>query len=457
MKGDLTQGGITKGLLLFALPLICGNLLQQLYNLTDTWLVGRVLGENALAAVGSSYTLMTFLTSILLGLCMGSSAYFSIQFGRRDMARLRQGIFQSFLLIGGLTLVLNLAVFLCLPWFLQVLHIPAEVVDPAWTYLWWVFWGIAATFLYNFFASLLRAVGDSVTPLKFLGVSVVLNIGLDVLFLLPLGMGVKGVALATVLSQYVSGLGLACYTWKRFPHLRVGKEDRTWEGSSVRNILSLSFFTCLQQSVMNGGILMIQGLVNSFGAAVMAAFAVATKIDTLCYMPIQDFGNAFSTFVAQNYGAGKRERIQRGVVRAVACSVAFSLAVGLLVAWQAPRLMAFFAGAEAVEAVAIGAGFLRIEAPFYFALGILFLLYGYFRGVDRPAVSVVLTVCSLGTRVALAYALAPLFGVTIIWMAIPIGWFFADTVGFVLLRRDGKRACVRGRKNLVEFCREVVK
>ena len=438
MKGDLTQGGITKGLLLFSLPLICGNLLQQAYNLTDTWLVGRFLGESALAAVGSSYTLMTFLTSILLGLCMGSSAYFSIQFGRRDMARLRQGIFQSFLLIGGPTLALNLAVFLALPWFLGVLRIPAEVVPFAREYLWWVFWGIAATFFYNFFASLLRAVGDSVTPLKFLGVSVVLNIGLDVLFLLPLGMGVKGAALATVLSQYVSGLGLALYTWRSVPHLRVGKEDRVWEGYSLRSILNLSLFTCLQQSVMNGGILMVQGLVNSFGTTVMAAFAVAVKIDSLCYMPIQDFGNAFSTFVAQNYGAGKRDRIQKGTLRAVLCSVSFCLVVGGLVCLLAPRLMALFVGAEAAEVIAVGVGYLRIEGTLYLGLGILFLLYGYFRGVDRPAVSVVLTVCSLGTRVALAYALSSVLGVTIIWAAIPIGWFFADAVGMFLLRRDRK-------------------
>ena len=437
MKGDLTQGSITKGLLLFSLPLICGNLLQQAYNLADTWLVGRFLGEEALAAVGSSYTLMTFLTSILLGLCMGSSAYFSIQFGRRDMARLRQGIFQSFLLIGGLTLVLNGAVFLCLPWFLEVLRIPAEVMAPAREYLWWVFGGIAATFLYNFFASLLRAVGDSVTPLKFLGVSVVLNIGLDVLFILPLGLGVMGAALATVLSQYTAGLGLAVYTWKTAPHLRVKREDRTWEGSSVGNVLSLSLFTCLQQSVMNGGILLVQGLVNSFGTAVMAAFAVAVKIDTLCYMPIQDFGNAFSTFVAQNYGAGRRDRIRRGIRRGVACSVSFCLVVGGLVVLLAPELMALFVGAEAGAVIAIGVEYLRIEGALYLGLGVLFLLYGYFRGVDRPAISVVLTVCSLGTRVALAYALAPLLGVTVIWAAIPLGWFFADAVGVFLLRREG--------------------
>lgn len=441
MTRDLTQGSIPKGLLWFALPLICGNLFQQLYNLTDTWIVGRFIGEGALGAVGSSYTLLTFLTSILLGLCMGSAAYFSIQFGRGDMARLRQGIFQAFVLIGGLTLVLNVAVYLLLGGFLWLLRIPAEVAGLTRTYLLWIFGGIAATFLYNFFANLLRAVGDSATPLAFLGVSVGLNIGLDVLFVVPLGLGVMGVALATVIAQYASGLGLMAWAWKKYPALRVRREDMVWERRSLSNVFSLSFFTCLQQSVMNFGILLVQGLVNSFGTAVMAAFAVAVKIDTVAYMPVQDFGNAFSTFVAQNYGAGKRDRIRAGVKWAAACVVLFCLAVGGAVCLLAPRLLAFFAGAEAAEVIAIGTGYLRIEGSCYLGIGVLFLLYGYFRAVNRPAVSLVLTVCSLGTRVALAYALSalPALGVTGIWLSIPIGWFFADTVGILLWRRENRR------------------
>ena len=441
MTRDLTQGSIPKGLLWFALPLICGNLFQQLYNLTDTWIVGRFIGEGALGAVGSSYTLLTFLTSILLGLCMGSAAYFSIQFGRGDMARLRQGIFQAFVLIGGLTLVLNMAVYLLLGGFLWLLRIPAEVAGLTRTYLLWIFGGIAATFLYNFFANLLRAVGDSATPLAFLGVSVGLNIGLDVLFVVPLHLGVMGAALATVIAQYASGLGLMAWAWKKYPALRVRREDMVWERRSLSNVFSLSFFTCLQQSVMNFGILLVQGLVNSFGTAVMAAFAVAVKIDTLAYMPGQDFGNAFSTFVAQNYGAGKRDRIRAGVKWAAACVVLFCLAVGGAVCLLAPRLLAFFAGAEAAEVIAIGTGYLRIEGSCYLGIGVLFLLYGYFRAVNRPAVSLVLTVCSLGTRVALAYALSalPALGVTGIWLSIPIGWFFADTVGIVLWRRENRR------------------
>ena len=441
-KRDLTQGSIPRGLLGFALPLILGNLLQQLYNLADTWVVGRFIGEGALAAVGSSYTLMTFLTSILLGLCMGSSVYFSIQYGRQDPDRLRNGIFQSFLLIGGLTLLLNLTVYLALDGILVLLQIPLDILGLTKEYLQWIFAGMAATFLYNFFANLLRSVGDSATPLVFLGISVVLNIGLDILFVVPLGMGVRGAAMATVIAQFVAGLGLFLYTWFAFPALRVQKRHRYWDRAALKNLLNLSLFTCLQQSVMNFGILMVQGLVNSFGTAVMAAFAVAVKIDTIAYMPVQDFGNAFSTFVAQNYGAEKRDRIRTGTHWAVFWVVLFCLVIGGLVCLLAPRLMAAFVGGDAAEVIAIGTGYLRIEAAFYLGIGILFLLYGYFRAVNRPAVSVVLTICSLGTRVLLAYTLSalPALGVNGIWIAIPIGWFLADATGILLWRRGGKSA-----------------
>lgn len=441
-KRDLTQGSIPRGLLGFALPLILGNLLQQLYNLADTWVVGRFIGEGALAAVGSSYTLMTFLTSILLGLCMGSSVYFSIQYGRQDPDRLRNGIFQSFLLIGGLTLLLNLTVYLALDGILVLLQIPPDILGLTKEYLQWIFAGMVATFLYNFFANLLRSVGDSATPLVFLGISVVLNIGLDILFVVPLGMGVRGAAMATVIAQFVAGLGLFLYTWFAFPALRVQKRHRYWDRAALKNLLNLSLFTCLQQSVMNFGILMVQGLVNSFGTAVMAAFAVAVKIDTIAYMPVQDFGNAFSTFVAQNYGAEKRDRIRTGTHWAVFWVVLFCLVIGGLVCLLAPRLMAAFVGGDAAEVIAIGTGYLRIEAAFYLGIGILFLLYGYFRAVNRPAVSVVLTICSLGTRVLLAYTLSalPALGVNGIWIAIPIGWFLADATGILLWRREGKSA-----------------
>lgn len=432
-KRDLTQGSIPRGLLGFALPLILGNLLQQLYNLADTWVVGQFIGERALAAVGSSYTLMTFLTSILLGLCMGSSVYFSIQFGRQDPDKLRSGIFQAFLLIGAITLVLNALVYALVDPILLLLQIPPEVTGLTKTYLLWVFAGIVATFLYNFFANLLRAVGNSVTPLLFLGISVVLNIGLDLLFVVPLQMGVQGAALATVISQYLAGLGLAGYTWKAFPALRVRREDRVWNKATLRQLLSLSGFTCLQQSVMNFGILMVQGLVNSFGTTIMAAFAAAVKIDAFAYLPVQDFGNAFSIFTAQNYGARQTERIKKGIRVAVLTSVSFSLLISACVFVFAEPLMTLFIDAEETAVIAEGVHYLRIEGAFYFLIGLLFLLYGLYRALGKPGMSVVLTVVSLGNRVALAYALSavPAFGVMGIWWSVPIGWFLADGLGIL--------------------------
>ena len=433
MNCDLTRGGITGKLLKFALPLMIGNLLQQFYNIADTFIVGRFIGPDALAAVGSSYTLMTFLTSVLLGLCMGSSAYFAMQFGRRDFDRLRRGVFLSFLLIGALTLAVNAGVFLFSRPILRLMRVPAELRGMMLDYLLVIFCGILATFLYNFCANLLRAVGNTLTPLLFLGCASILNILLDALFVLVIPLGVRGAAIATVISQYVAGAGIAAYALVKRPDLRPRRRDMGWDASILRAISSLSILTCVQQSVMNFGILMIQGLVNSFGPAVMSAFAAAVKIDSFAYMPVQDFGNAFSTFVAQNHGAGRPDRIRRGVRSSVLTALVFCAAVSSAVCLLAEPLMRVFVDASRADIIAIGAGYLRIEASFYFGIGLLFLLYGYYRAIGRPGMSVVLTVCSLGTRVLLAYALSPIpaLGVTAIWAAIPIGWFLADAVGVI--------------------------
>ena len=430
LNRDLTQGSIPKGLLAFALPLILGNLLQQLYNLADTWVVGQFLGEGALAAVGSSYTLMTFLTSILLGLCMGSSVFFAMQFGRKDPARFRAGIFQSFCLIGGLTVVLTGLVYLALGGILWLLRIPADVWDLTRTYLVWVFAGIPATFLYNYFANLLRAIGNSMVPLVFLAVSSILNVVLDLLCVIVLGWGVAGAAGATVFSQYVSGVGIGLYTLKKFPHLCPRRADCRWDKRNLATILNLSVMTSIQQSIMNFGILMVQGLVNSFGIVIMAAFAAAVKIDSFAYMPVQDFGNAFSTYVAQNYGAGKSERIRKGIRSAGLTSAAFCILISVLVWAFAAPLMGIFVDPGQSEIIAAGVHYLRIEGACYIGIGILFLLYGYYRAVNKPMMSVVLTIASLGTRVALAYLLsATPLGVTGIWLSVPIGWALADAIG----------------------------
>ncbi|MDE6209965.1 MAG: MATE family efflux transporter [Lachnospiraceae bacterium] len=433
MHTDMTCGPIMKSMLRFAFPMVLGNLLQQCYNVADTLIVGKFLGSDALAAVGSSFTLMTFLTSILLGLCMGSGALFSIRFGEKDEKGLKEGIRASFLLIFSLTIVLNGIAFLCLDKIQIFLKVPQEVWGDMRSYLAVIFCGIFATFLYNYFASLLRSVGNSVVPLVFLGASAVLNIVLDLFFVMVLNRGVTGAAQATVIAQYISGIGIAVYSWRCVPYLKLKREECRVRWKCIREIAGFSVLTCIQQSVMNLGILLVQGVVNSFGSDVMAAFAAAVKIDAFAYMPVQDFGNAFSTFIAQNYGAKKEERIRTGLKGAVAVAMIFCVIISATVWIFARPLMLMFVKAEETAILSEGIRYLRIEGAFYCGIGGLFLLYGLYRALGKPGMSVVLTIFSLGTRVILAYCLSgiPAIGVVGIWWSVPIGWFLADVIGIV--------------------------
>lgn len=304
MYYDLTKGKISKNLILFALPMMAGNLMQQFYNIADTLIVGRVVGKNALAAVGAAYTLMTFLTSIFLGLSMGAGVLFSIYKGKNDKHALRVAVAHAFVLIMAVMVFVNVLVYVCMHPILWFLRVPQEVME---------------------------------------------------------GM---------------------------------------------------------QQSVMNFGILMVQGLVNSFGATTMAAFAAAVKIDTFAYLPVQDFGNAYSTFVAQNYGVKDYGRIQKGTKEAFAISIVFSIIISILVCTFAASLMEIFVKAQETAVIACGVQYLRIEGSFYCGIGCLFLLYGYYRAINKAQMSVVLTVISLGLRVVLAYILSVPLKAPGIWVAI---------------------------------------
>lgn len=462
MEKDLTKGNISKTLLLFAVPMILGNLLQQFYNITDTIIVGRFIGADALAAVGSAYTLMTFLTSVIIGLCMGCGALFSMYFGAKKLDTLKESLWVSFWLILFVTLAIYGIVFAGTDGILRLLQTPAEIYDLMYTYVRIIFIGIGFTFLYNYFAFVVRAVGNSILPLIFLAVSAVLNIILDLWFVVGLQFGVGGAAAATVIAQAVSGVGIATaalfptdtsrrssgsvlsdtlpaasHSHRRLSPLFPGKIHRQIRPEMLRQVSQYAFFTCLQQSVMNFGILMIQGLVNSFGTVIMAAFAAAVKIDTLAYMPVQEFGNAFSLFISQNHGAGKKDRVRRGIVVSVRISVIFCIIISVIVWMFARPFMQIFMDSGETAIIAEGVRYLHIEGAFYWGIGCLFLLYGLYRAIGKPAMSLVLTVISLGTRVALAYLLAPStpLGVSAIWWAIPIGWILADLTGFLYYRR----------------------
>lgn len=431
MNNDLIKGNITKSLLLFSIPMILGNLLQQLYNIADTFIVGQYIGSQALAAVGSSFTLMTFLTSIILGLCMGSGILFSMLFGAKQLEKMKTSFFVSFIGIGGFSIVLEILCLLFIHPLLLFMNIPTDIYQNTYDYLFIIFFGIFFTFLYNYFSSLLRSLGNSKIPLFFLGISSLVNIVLDIYFIVSLHMGVAGAALATFIAQVLSGIGIMIYVFYTQKELLPKKQHCYFDKDIFKKIKDYSLLTCIQQSVMNFGILMIQGLVNSFGVITMSAFAAAVKIDSFAYMPVQDFGNAFSTFIAQNKGANETKRIHKGLKSAIIISTIFCLLISFLVFIFARELMLIFIQPKELDIIKQGIEYLRIEGLCYLGIGCLFLLYGYYRGIGKPGISVVLTVLSLGTRVILSYMLAPYLGTTIIWWSIPIGWFLADFVGII--------------------------
>lgn len=431
MIGKLTEGNITRALIKFSIPMILGNLLQQLYNVADTFIVGHYIGTDALAAVGSSFTIMTFLTSIILGLCMGSGILFSMFYGAKQLDKMKTSFFVSFVEIGIFSIGLEIVCLLAIDLILNFMNIPRDIFTDTHQYLFIIFLGLVFTFIYNYFSSLLRALGNSKIPLIFLALASIINIGLDIYLVAEVAMGVAGAAVATLIAQAFSAIGIMLYVFLSQKELLPQRKHWHFEREIFEKIKAYSLLTCIQQSVMNFGILMIQGLVNSFGLVTMSAFAAAVKIDSFAYMPVQDFGNAFSTYIAQNKGAGLEERIHKGFKVAVVMASIFCIFISALVFIFADKLMLIFIESSKSEIIYQGAQYLRIEGACYLGIGCLFLLYGYYRGVGKPGISVVLTVISLGTRVVLAYLLAPLFGTLAIWWAIPIGWFLADLIGIM--------------------------
>ena len=439
MQQDLTRGSIRSGLIKFCLPLIAGNLLQQLYNIVDTYVVGRYVGQEALAAVGSAFALLILLTSVILGLCMGSGVVFSQLYGAGKREDMRRAMGSALILTASACALLTLAACLLLDRILVWMNIPPEVTPGLTAYLRIVLPGMLMTFVYNYMAAVLRSVGNSVTPLVFLAASTIINVVLDLLMVITLGMGIAGAAWATLIAQTVSAVGITVFALLRMRDTLPARRHFRPDAALMRRIAAVSALTSLQQSIMNFGILMIQSLVNSFGVTVMAAFAAGVKIDAFAYAPAQDFANGYATFVSQNAGANKPDRVRSGIRNAFVMSGVFCVVVSALVGVFAQPLMQLFIDASETETVQIGIHYLRTEGLCYIGIGTLFLLYASYRAVERAGMSVVLTVISLGLRVALAYAFAPTFGVDAIWWAIPVGWLAADVTGLAglpgLLRR----------------------
>lgn len=297
---DMTKGNPSKLIIKFALPMILGNIFQQIYNLVDTVVVGKFVGVDGLAAVGSSFAIVVFITSIIIGLTMGTGVILSQSYGAKDYHKFKKVSVASFIFIGLVTLLIMIISLIFIDIILNLFNMPDKLIYDSKAYLIIIIIGLIFTFLYNWGTSLLRAIGDSKRPLYFLIVASIINVVLDLVFVIEFNLAVKGVAIATVIAQGASAILTLIYVVKKVEFLKISKKDLKVSKDTFNLVIRYSVLTSMQQSIMNFGILLVQGLVNSFGVTVMAAFAAGVKIDSLAYMPVQDFGNAFATYVAQN-------------------------------------------------------------------------------------------------------------------------------------------------------------
>ncbi|MEG0856374.1 MAG: MATE family efflux transporter [Terrisporobacter sp.] len=428
---DMTEGNPSKLILKFALPMILGNIFQQVYNLVDTIVVGKFIGADALAAVGSSFAIIVFITSIIIGLSMGAGILFAQFYGAKEIDKLKECTITSIIFIGIITIIVMFSSIINRDFILKLFNMPKELLPYCGSYLTIILYGLIFTFIYNLATALLRAVGDSKRPLYFLIIASIINVVLDLVFVIKFGLGVKGVALATIIAQGVSAALSFIYVYKNLSFIRLNIRDVKIKKDTFKLVAKYSVLTSLQQSIMNLGILIVQGLVNTFGVTVMAAFAAGAKIDSIAYMPVQDFGNAFSTYVAQNKGAKMDDRIRSGVKSAIKTIIIFSTVISSMILLFSKNIMLLFVNEKETQVITLGVEYISVVGVFYILIGFLFMFYGLYRGVGKLKISIILTIVSLGTRVLLAYVLsATPLGASGIWWSIPIGWVLADLLGF---------------------------
>ena len=447
---DLLSGDEGWVIFKFSVPIILSYLLQQIYTISDAAICGQTLGVDDIAGVNDVFPILFIFLQFAVGCTAGFSVITSIAAGRGDQARVRRSFAAQLVLGGVLSLALTGVAVLTLKPLLRFIGLSEAnpgVWRAAYQYSLVIFLGIFAQLYYNLICSVLRSLGDSTTPLIFLLFSTVLNIGLDLLFILAFRLGVIGAAAATVLAQAVSALLCLLYAFGKYPELHLSGQDFRAELSVYAQHLSQGLPMGLQFSVLAIGIIVMQRALVGFDIGpdgIMAAgnpaqngFGAANKLNNFLMCPMNALSTAIVSFNAQNYGAGQRQRIRRGFRDATLVSAGFSALISLLVCVFAQPLMRIFVQAGEVEVLAAGVRYLRIEGACYVGIGCLFLLYGFYRAVKRPGMSVVLTVISLGVRVALAYLLAGPVGEIGIWAAIPIGWALADVTGYgyYLLRR----------------------
>ncbi|MDR2551569.1 MAG: MATE family efflux transporter [Treponema sp.] len=424
MTKNLTVGNPALLIVSFTVPLLIGNLFQQFYNMADTFIVGRTLGVTALAAVGSTGSLMFLILGFVMGFTSGTAIITAQRFGASDAAGVRRS-FAASIVLGVLVSVFLMAA--SIPFAREILLLmrtPEEIADGAYDYMIVIFWGIPVAVLFNLLSNVMRAVGDSRTPLVFLVIACVINIILDYVFILVFHTGTEGAAYATVIAQFASGILCLVYVMKKMPILRLRREDWRFGWKELEVHAAVALPMGFQMSIIAIGTVIVQFALNVLGTTAVAAFTAALKIDQIATLPMSSFGVTMTTYTAQNYGARRYGRIKSGVLQCALISGSFSVFMGILFVFSGRFLASLFIGADE-KAVDLARVYLIINGSFYVVLALLFIFRQTLQGLGDSLVPTLAGVMELVMRSAAALFLPGPFGFAGICFASPLAWLGA--------------------------------
>lgn len=441
----MTEGNVTKNIFFFTIPIFLGNIFQQMYNTADAVIVGRFSGKEALAAVGTAGPIMNILIFFVVGFSLGSAILMAEFYGAEDIEKLKKEIATTIKAGAVFIFLLSAVALFSIKYILILMNTPIEIMEMAEGYLRIIIIGLIFSFLYNILSAEMRAVGDSKTPLGILVIAVVLNIGLDIYFIKNLGMGVKGAAYATVISQIAAVVISLLNIYFRMPVLRLTLKEFVIDLTLLKKTMSYSLSYAVQQTIIFTGAVFVQGAVNPLGIDSIAAFNSGSRIDGFILTPGDSMGAALTTFISQNRGAGKDERIFKGFKSALTMSLLYCVATAILIFVFSGSIMKIFIESSETEAIFLGRTYLKTIAFFYILTALCNTLQGFFRGFGRMDVTLIATFIQIPIRVVLSYMLTKYMGISGVAVGMGIGWIFmASYEGYLYMRYRNRRRELNG-------------
>ncbi len=427
---DLTKGNEGKRIFMFALPMLIGNVFQQLYNTADSIIVGRTLGKSPLAAVSSAGPIMFLLISLLAGITVGSTVVISQYYGAKDIEKVKRAISTTYIFIFIGSIIMTIIGIIFCDTILDLIRVPDEIKIYSSEYLKIIFIGIIGMAFYNSLAAILRGLGDSLTPLYFLIGATILNIVLDLIFIINFHMGVSGAAWATIISQLSAAIGCFLFVNKKNVLLRINIKNMVFDLSLFAESVKIGLPTAIQQMLVSLGMTLTQSMVNGYGIDAVAGYGAAGRIESFASMPAMNFSNALSAFVGQNIGAGEQKRAQRGLKYTIVISGGITIIISLILVLFGSHLINVFNSDSNV--VAIGKEYFTYVCSFFFLLSTQFALYGFLRGSGDSFITMILSLLSQWViRIPFAYIFSNMLGIRSIWVGIVVGWVIGLSAGFI--------------------------